>query len=260
MVVAADALLQSEGGQGDVDASLNANGSVSRPEHPASPVRSRHSETESVRRALGRPAVSSVRMGERALFDSPDMDPPAHRQGPLLFRRRVARRPRSGLRCRPGGRPHTAPDSNRTRGRSIAHGDQPGRPCPGPEGYAGLGAWSRRCSRPGGLRDSARWRLDGSGVPREHDRDRASLPVRDGDDVYAQLASGERLVRLACTTRGGYMLQPYNHGYRARFVRRKEIHAMHVILYSYRHVRPTAWADQRRRVRGTARGVSAGRG
>ena len=87
-----------------------------------------------------------------------------------------------------------------------------------------------------------------------------SLRVRDGDDVYAQLASGERLVRLACTIPGGYMLQPYNHGYRVRFVRRKEIHAMHVIVYSCRHVRPTAWADQRRRVRGTARGVSAGRG
>ena len=87
-----------------------------------------------------------------------------------------------------------------------------------------------------------------------------SLRVRDGDDVYAQLASGERLVRLACTIPGGYMLQPYNHGYRVRFVRRKEIHAMYVIVYSCRHVRPTAWADQRRRVRGTARGVSAGRG
>ena len=30
------------------------------------------------------------------------------------------------------------------------------------------------------------------------------------------------------------MLQSYNHTYTVRFVKRKEIHAMHVILYSRR--------------------------
>ena len=47
--------------------------------------------------------------------------------------------------------------------------------------------------------------------------------VRDGDEVYAHLAHGECLVRLARTVSGGYVLQPYNPGCRARFVKHKEI-------------------------------------
>lgn len=61
-----------------------------------------------------------------------------------------------------------------------------------------------------------------------------ALQVRDGDDVYAYLADGECLVRSARTVSGGCVLQPYNTGCRARFVKRKEIEALHVIVYSHR--------------------------
>ena len=58
--------------------------------------------------------------------------------------------------------------------------------------------------------------------------------VQEGDEVYVRLVSGECLVRLAHAVQGGYMLQSYNHAYAARFVKPKEIQAMHVILYSRR--------------------------
>ena len=58
--------------------------------------------------------------------------------------------------------------------------------------------------------------------------------VRAGDEVYAHLAHGECLVRLVRTVPGGYILQPYNPGCRARFVKHKEIEALHVIVYSCR--------------------------
>ena len=58
--------------------------------------------------------------------------------------------------------------------------------------------------------------------------------VQDGDEVYVRLPSGECLVCLAYATHGGYMLQTYNHVYTARFVKAKDIHSMHVILYSRR--------------------------
>ena len=58
------------------------------------------------------------------------------------------------------------------------------------------------------------------------------LEVRDGDEVYVQLASGECLVRLLHTPRNGYILQPYNPAHHARLVEQGEIEAMHVIVYS----------------------------
>lgn len=58
------------------------------------------------------------------------------------------------------------------------------------------------------------------------------LEVRDGDEVYVQLASGECLVRLLHTSRDGYVLQPYNPAHHARFVGPGEIEAMHVVVYS----------------------------
>ena len=58
--------------------------------------------------------------------------------------------------------------------------------------------------------------------------------VRDGDEVYAHLTHGEYLVRLARTVPGGYVLQPYNPGCQARFVKHQEIEALHVIVYSCR--------------------------
>jgi len=56
--------------------------------------------------------------------------------------------------------------------------------------------------------------------------------VRDGDEVYVQLASGECLVRLLRTSGSGYFLQPYNPAHHARFAGPGEIEAMHAIVYS----------------------------
>ena len=60
------------------------------------------------------------------------------------------------------------------------------------------------------------------------------LRAQDGDEVYVELGSGERLVRLVYTVQGGFMLQSYNPAYAARFVKPKDVRAMHVILYSRR--------------------------
>ena len=61
----------------------------------------------------------------------------------------------------------------------------------------------------------------------------AQVP-RDGDALYAHLVRGERLVRLARTVPGGYVLQPYNPARRSRFVKHKEVAALDVIVYSHR--------------------------
>ena len=58
-----------------------------------------------------------------------------------------------------------------------------------------------------------------------------ALAVRDGDEVYVQLASGECLVRLLHTSGNGCILQPYNPAHHARLVRQSEIEAVHVIVY-----------------------------
>ena len=58
------------------------------------------------------------------------------------------------------------------------------------------------------------------------------LEVRDGDEVYVQLASGECLVRLLHTSRGVYLLQPYNLAHNGRVVGQEEVEAMHAIVYS----------------------------
>ncbi len=58
--------------------------------------------------------------------------------------------------------------------------------------------------------------------------------LQDGDEAYVQLAPDERLIRLVRKTRGGYVLESYNHAYPARVVTRKEVLSMHVILYSRR--------------------------
>ena len=60
------------------------------------------------------------------------------------------------------------------------------------------------------------------------------LRVQDGDEVYVEFASGECLVRLVHTIQGGFMLQAYNPAHTARFVKPREVRAMHVILYSRR--------------------------
>ena len=58
--------------------------------------------------------------------------------------------------------------------------------------------------------------------------------LQDGDEAYVQLAPDERLIRLVRKTRGGYVLESYNHVYPARVVARRDVLSMHVILYSRR--------------------------
>ena len=59
-----------------------------------------------------------------------------------------------------------------------------------------------------------------------------ALAVRDGDEVYVQLTSGECLVRLLHTSANGYILQPYSPAHHVRLVGQGKIEAMHVIVYS----------------------------
>ena len=61
-----------------------------------------------------------------------------------------------------------------------------------------------------------------------------SSELRDGDEAYVQLASGECRVRLVRAVQDGYMLQTYNPACAPRFVRQEAITAMHVVVYSRR--------------------------
>ena len=59
-----------------------------------------------------------------------------------------------------------------------------------------------------------------------------SRQVQDGDEVYVQLASGEKLIRMAQVVRGGFLFQSYNHAYRALVVQRKDISSIDVVVSS----------------------------
>lgn len=56
--------------------------------------------------------------------------------------------------------------------------------------------------------------------------------VQGGDEVYAALASGERLIRQTQPVRGGFLLQAYNRAYRTRVVDRKDVLGMDVVVSS----------------------------
>ncbi len=97
----------------------------------------------------------------------------------------------------------------------------------------------RRVPRPGGLGDPRAYGIEIRGdsmVPAYRPNMIAivspALAVRDGDEVYAHLASGERLVRLLYMPGRGYLLQPYNPAHRVLVARRRDIRAMHAIAYS----------------------------
>ena len=60
--------------------------------------------------------------------------------------------------------------------------------------------------------------------------------LRDGDEVYAGLASGDWVVRVAHAVPGGHVLEPYNRTCAARFVEPRRVRVMHVIVYSRRAV------------------------
>lgn len=100
-----------------------------------------------------------------------------------------------------------------------------------------------RLPRPGDLHDPDAYGVEvrsDAMIPAHRPRTIAivapSHPLEDGDEVYAQLASGERAIRLAHRMQGGYLLQSYNHGYATRIVRRKDVVGMHVIMYSRRRM------------------------
>ena len=59
-------------------------------------------------------------------------------------------------------------------------------------------------------------------------------PVTDGDEVYVQLLSGERLIKVAHRMNDGFLLESYNQAYPPRFVERTNIGAMHPIVWSKR--------------------------
>ncbi len=94
-------------------------------------------------------------------------------------------------------------------------------------------------SRPGDLRDphafGVRVRGD-SMIPAYRPNTIAIVSpghrVQDGDEVYAHLGSGERLIRLARTLRGGYLLLSYNHAYKPLLLQMKDIKAMGVVVSS----------------------------
>ncbi len=55
--------------------------------------------------------------------------------------------------------------------------------------------------------------------------------VQDGDEVYVELLSGERLIKEARRAPGGWMLVSYNPAYPPRVVRAEDIGAMHPIVH-----------------------------
>jgi phage repressor protein C with HTH and peptisase S24 domain len=95
-----------------------------------------------------------------------------------------------------------------------------------------------RISRPFDVRDpraiGVRVRGD-SMVPRYKPGDvvivSPNTPVEDGDEVYVALLSGERLLKTARRSPGGWILESENRAYPARFVKKGEIGSMHPILW-----------------------------
>ncbi|MYD70364.1 MAG: helix-turn-helix domain-containing protein [Acidobacteria bacterium] len=98
-----------------------------------------------------------------------------------------------------------------------------------------------RLPRPGDLDDPDAYGVEvrsDAMLPAHRPRSIAIVAPRrrfeDGDEVYAQLVSGERSIRVVTKTTGAYLLQPYNLAYPARVVKRRDMHALHVIVYSRR--------------------------
>ena len=99
----------------------------------------------------------------------------------------------------------------------------------------------QRLPRPGDLQDPSAYgvRIRGDSMLPAHWPAMVAIVspgclVRDGDQVYAHLVSGERLVRVVHPVTGGFVLEPYNPAYAARRVEKTEVEALHVIVYSRR--------------------------
>ena len=114
-----------------------------------------------------------------------------------------------------------------------------------PQGFASVGRRTEQpgivqwVSRPGDLRDpnayGVRIRSD-SMLPAYRPNTIAIVTpgrrVQDGDEVYAQLGSGERLIRLLRAVQGGCVLLSYNLAYSPIVLRRKDIRALDVVVSS----------------------------
>jgi phage repressor protein C with HTH and peptisase S24 domain len=59
-----------------------------------------------------------------------------------------------------------------------------------------------------------------------------NLPVANGDAVYVQLKSGERLIKIARRAAGGFILESINPAYEPRFVKKSEIDLIHPIVWA----------------------------
>lgn len=70
-----------------------------------------------------------------------------------------------------------------------------------------------------------------------------NTPVADGDEVYAQLLTGERLIKIAYRATDGWILESANPAYPARFVPTSNIGAIHPIVWSRRHDRGRHMVD-----------------
>ncbi len=98
-------------------------------------------------------------------------------------------------------------------------------------------------SRPGDIRKKSAYAIIVRGDSMEPMLKRGYLiilsqvrPVQDGDIVYAQLKTGERLVKVAHRQRGGFVLESCNQAYSPRFVATDELLAIHKCV----HVRTIA--------------------
>lgn len=58
--------------------------------------------------------------------------------------------------------------------------------------------------------------------------------VRDGDEVFVALRSGERLVKYATRAEGGWMLTSANPAHPPRYVRADDVEAVHAVVHSKR--------------------------
>lgn len=61
-----------------------------------------------------------------------------------------------------------------------------------------------------------------------------ALPVRTGDEVFAAMKNGERVVKIAHRADGGYMLESANPQYPPRYVRGEDIVALFPVVLSQR--------------------------
>ena len=205
-----------------------------------SPSYAKRGKTRQIGVVLRHPAVPGVGLGEQPLHRPRNLYPHQARQGVPLLGGRVARRCRPGLRLDPaGGAVGAVPAKRWPDIPVVAEGDTL------PDGIT----WDERAqerpevlrwlSRPGDLGDPKAYGIQIRGdsmLPAYRPNMIAivspELEVRDGDEVYVQLASGECLVRLLHTSRGVYLLQPYNLPHNGRVVGQEEVEAMHAIVYS----------------------------